>query len=68
MFLTPETMKLLRSTENKITKDKNGVVLVHFNIVNNDDQQDSRVNKPFCTLLELSPTNNTFLKQLKSKF
>ena len=45
-LLTPETMKLLRSTENKITKDKNGgtvahseiteVVLVHCNIVNND--------------------------------
>ena len=46
-------MKLLRNTENKITKDKNGenvphleiteVVLVHCNIVNNDYQQDSRV-------------------------
>ena len=52
-LLTPETMKLLRSTENKITKDKNGenlpqpeiteVVLFHCNIVNNDYQQDSRV-------------------------
>ena len=41
----PETMKLLRSTENKITKDKSGetvlhpqiteVVLVHCNFVNN---------------------------------
>ena len=56
-------MKLLGSTENKITKDKNGkniphleiteVVLVLFNIVNNDHQQDSRVlytfvpDKPF---------------------
>ena len=46
-------MKLLGSTKNKIAKDKNGenvphleiieVVLVHFNIVNNDYQQDSRV-------------------------
>ena len=45
---TPETMKLLGSTENKITKDKiseNGphleiteVVLVHCNIVNNNYQ------------------------------
>ena len=45
-LLTPEIMKLLRSTENKITKDKNGenmphlemteVVLVHCNIGNND--------------------------------
>ena len=46
-------MKLLGSTENKITKDKNDenvphlqsteVVIVHCNIVNNDYQQDSRV-------------------------
>ena len=52
-LLTPETMKLLRSTENKITKDKNGenlphleiteVILVRCNIVNNDYHQDSRV-------------------------
>ena len=45
-LLTPDTMKLLGSTENKITKDKNGenvlhleiteVVLVLCNIVNND--------------------------------
>ena len=49
-LLTSETMKLLGSTENKITKDKNGenvphleiteVVLVHCDIVNNDYQQD----------------------------
>ena len=48
-LLTPETMKLLGSTESKITKDKNGeniphlevveVVLVHCNLVNNDYQQ-----------------------------
>ena len=52
-LLTAETIKLLGSTENKITKDKNvgnvphlemtEVVLVHCNIVNNDYQQDSRV-------------------------
>ena len=46
-------MKLLGSTENKITKEKNGenvphlkiaeVVLVHCNIVNNSYQQGSRV-------------------------
>ena len=62
-LLTSETMKLLGSTENKITKDKNGenvphleimeVLLVHCDIVNNDYQQDSRVlhtfvpSKPF---------------------
>ena len=46
-------MKLLRSTENKITKDKNvenvphleitEVVLAHCNVINNDYQLDSRV-------------------------
>ena len=51
--LTPETMKLLGSTESNITKDKNGedvphleivkLVLVHCNLVNNDYQQDSRI-------------------------
>ena len=83
-FLTPETMKLLGSTENKITKDKNGkhalhleiaeVVLVHCNIVNNDYQQDSRVlytfapDKPFGSLLEISPTNHIILKTFISEF
>ena len=68
-LLTPEAIKLLGITENKITKDKNGdnvqnleiteVVLVHCNFVNNDYQQDSRVlytfapNKPFCSLLKI---------------
>ena len=52
-LLTPETMRLLGSTKNKITEYKNGenvlhleitkVVLVHCDIVNNDYQQDSRV-------------------------
>ena len=69
-------MKLLGSTKNKITNDKNGenvphleiteVVLVHCNIVNNYYQQDSRVlytsvpNKPFGSLLEISPTSHIF--------
>ena len=50
------------------------LVLVHSNIVNNDYQQDSRVlhkfvpNKPFGTLLEISPTNHIFLKTFKSEF
>ena len=75
-LLTPETMKSLGSTENKIAEDKNGknvphfeiteVVLVQCNIINNDYQQDSRVlytfvpNKPFGSLLEISPTNHNF--------
>ena len=77
-------MKLLGSTENKITKDKNGenvphleitqVVLVHCDIANNDSQQDSRVlytfvpNKPFGSLLEISPTNQIFLKTFNSEY
>ena len=42
------------------------VVLVHCNIVNNDYQQDPRVlctfvsNKPFVSLLEISPANHIF--------
>ena len=83
-LLTPETMKLLESTKNKIIKDKNGenvphleitdVVLIHCDIVNNDYQQDSRVlytfvpNKPFGSLLEISPTNHIFLKTFNSEY
>ena len=74
-------MKLLGSTENEITKDKNGenvphlkVVLVHSNIVNKDYQQDSRVlytfvpNKLFGSLLEISPKDHIFLKKFSSEF
>ena len=83
-LLTHEIMKLLGSTENKLTKDKNGenvpyleiaeLVLVHYNLVNNDYQQDSRIlytfapNKPFGSLLEISPTNHIFLKTFNSEF
>ena len=83
-LLTQETMKLLGSTENKITKDKNRenvphleiaeVVLVHCNVVNNNYQQDSRVlytfvpNKLFGALLDISPTNHIFLKTFNSEY
>ena len=66
-------MILLGTTERKITKDKNGehmphleiteLVLVHYNLLNNDHQQDSRIlytfvpNKPVGSLLEISQTN-----------
>ena len=79
-LLTPETMKLLGRTENKVTKDKNGenvphleiteLVLVHFNIVNNDYQHDLKAfykfvpNRPFGSLLEISPRNHIHLKHL----
>ena len=77
-------MKLLGSTKNKITKDKNGenvphleiteVLLVHCNIVNNDYQQDSRVqytfvpNKPFGSLLGIFPANHIFLKTFNAEY
>ena len=83
-ILMSETMKVLGSTEYKITKNKNGenllhpeiteVVLVHCNIVKNDCQQDSRVlytfvpNKPFGSLLEISPINLIFLKTLNLEY
>ena len=50
------------------------VVLVHCNIVNNDYQQDSRVlytfdaNKPFGSLLEISPKSHIFSKTFNSEF
>ena len=77
-------MKLLGSTESKITKYKNGenvphleiakLELVHCNLVNNDYQQDSRIlfifvpNKPFGSLLETSPANHIFLKTFNTEF
>ena len=83
-LLTPETMKLLGSAENKINKDKKGenvahleiveVVLVHCNLGNNDYQQNSRIlytfvsNKTFGSLLEISPPNHVFLKTFNSEF
>ena len=83
-LLTPETMKLLGSTERKISKDKNGenvphletveLVLVHCNLVNIDYQQDSRIlytfvpNKTFGSLLEISRTNQVFSKTFNSEF
>ena len=73
-LLTPETMKLLGSTESKITKDKNGENVPHCNLVNNDYQQDSRIlftfvpSKTFGSLLENSPTNQVFLKTFNSEF
>ena len=66
--LSTTELRLFGNTENKTTEDKNRenlshqetieVVLVNFNIVNNDYQQDSRVlytfvtNAPFGCLLE----------------
>ena len=49
------------------------LVLVHCNLVNNDYQQDSRMlctfvpNKPFCSLLEILPTNHIVLETFNSE-
>ena len=76
-------MKLLGSTKSNITKDKNGenvphlevaeLVLIHFNIINNNYQRDSRIlytfvpNEPFGSLFEISPRSNIFLKTFNSE-
>ena len=83
-LLAPETMILLGSTKNKISKHKNRkkvphreiteVILLHCKIANNDNHQDSRVlytfvpNKPFGRLLEISRKNHIFLKIFNSEF
>ena len=80
-LLTPETMKLLGSAKNKITKDENDedvshleiteVVLVHSNIVNNDYQQKSRVLYTFFpneSLCQFSLQNFITLKTFDSEF
>ena len=80
--LKPETMELLGSTKNKITKGENGenvphleiteLVLILWNIANSDYQLDSRVlyifirNKSFGQLLNISTNNFTYLKTFNS--
>ena len=77
-------MKLLGSTESKMTGEKNGenvphlevveLVLILCNIVDNCYQQNSRIlytfapSKPFGSLLEISPSNHIFLKTFNSEF
>ena len=77
-------MKLLGSTESKITGAQNGenvphleiveLILFHYNIVDNNYQQNSRIlytfapKKPFGSLLEISSLNHIFLKTLNSEF
>ena len=83
-LLTPETMKLLGSTENEITENNNGknvphleiteVVLVYCNFVNNNYQKDSRVlytfvpNNAFGSLLKIYPKVIFFQKHLIQNF
>ena len=83
-LLTSETMKLFVSAESKIAEEKHGenvlhlevveLVLIHYNIVDNNYQQNSRIlytfvpNKPFGSLLEIPPSNHIFLKTFNSEF
>ena len=76
-------MKFLGSTKIKMNKDKYNedvpnleiadVVLDHCNILNNNCQQNTRVlytfvpTKLFGQLLDISPTDFTFLKTFKSE-
>ena len=78
-------MKLLGSNKSKITKDKDGenvpyfeiaevVLLIHWNVVNDCYQKNSRVlhtfviNKSFGQLLDILPINLKFLKSFDSDF
>ena len=77
-LLTPETMKLLGTTKNKIIKDENcesvphleiiEVLLIHCNVINNDYQHESRVlyafvpNTSFGQLLDVSHKKFVFKK------
>ena len=83
-FLTPETMKLLGSTENVFDEDKNSenvpklesveVVLVHCNLVKNDYQHASKVlfnfvpNKQFGQLINISPHVFTMMNTVNTEF
>ena len=77
-------MTQLRTINNKTTKNESvcivphleiaEVVSVHFNVVNNDYQHDSRflytffLNKLFRQLLNISPKRFIFLKTVNSEF
>ena len=83
-LLTPETMKLLGSTNKAVDKDKNSenvpklesveVVLVHCNFVKNDYQHASKVlfsfvpNKQFGQLLNISPHVFTMMNTVNAEF
>ena len=81
---TRETIKLFCSTENLIDKTKNWenvpslgvveVVLVHFNLVDNQYQRKSEVlytftpSKSYAYLLNVEPRNLVFLKTYNTEF
>ena len=77
-------MKLLRSTKKGVDQDKHEedvpklesveVVLVHFNLINNNYQQASKVlftfvpNKQFGQLINISPHSLTMLNTTNTEF
>ena len=83
-LLTPETMKLLGSTNKVVDKDKNGervpkleiveVVLVLCNLVKNDHQHASKVlftfvpNKTFGHLINILPHAFTIMNTVNTEF
>ena len=83
-LLTPETARLLGSTLKVVDKDKNReivqklesveVVLIHCNLVKNNDQHSSKVllsfvpNKQFGQLINISPPSLTMMIAVDTKF
>ena len=83
MKIYTNKVELLGSIKSKIIKKENGenvphleitkVVLIHGNVVNNSDHQNSRVfhrlvpNKSFGQLLDISPEKFIFLKIFDSE-
>ena len=83
-LLTPEKIKLLRSTKKDVHKDKDGenvpklesveAVLVHCNLVKNDYQHISKVlfssvpNKQFGQLINTSPHCLTMMNTVNTEF
>ena len=83
-LLSPETMKLLGNTKKDVDKDKDGedvpklefveVVFVHFNLINSNYQQASKVlftfvpNKQFGQLINISPHSLTMLGTTNTEF
>ena len=74
---SPETMTLFGSTKKLADKTKNGVaevILIRYNLVDNQYQQQSDVlytftpNKSYAKLLNLEPSNLVFLKTYNTEF
>ena len=67
-------MQLLGSSKKDIDKNKNGELLVHSNLINNNYQQASKVlftfvpNKQFGQLITITPHSLTMLKTTNAEF